>query len=43
MRFGLQLGALVFSAILVTPLTVVADEEIEEVMMLEEVVVVRYV
>ena len=39
MRFGVQLGALALSTILAISLTVVADEEVEEVMMLEEVVV----
>ena len=39
MRFGVQLGALAFSAMLAISLIVVADEEVEEVMMLEEVVV----
>ena len=39
MRFGVQLGALAFSAMLAISLTVVADEEVEEMMMLEEVVV----
>ena len=39
MRFGVQLGALAFSVILCASLTVIADEEVEEIMMLEEVVV----
>ena len=39
MRFGVQLCALAFSVILSISLTVVADEEVEEMMMLEEVIV----
>ena len=39
MRLGVQLCGLAFSAILSIALTTVADEEVEEVMMLEEVVV----
>ncbi len=39
MRFGVQLRALAFSTMLLISFTVVADEKVEEVMMLEEVVV----
>ena len=39
MRFGKRFCALAFSVILSIPFTVAADEEVEEIMMLEEVVV----
>ena len=39
MRFGVQLCALAFSAMLSISIMVIADEEVEEIVMLEEVIV----
>ena len=39
MRFGVQLCALAFSAMLSISIMVIADEEVEEIVMMEEVIV----
>ena len=39
MRFGVQLCALAFSAMLSISIMVIADEEVEDIVMMEEVIV----